>query len=78
MTHEEARAAVATALSDIAPEVDLKDIRGDRPLRDQAEIDSFDFINFLVRLHELTGIEIPESDYDRIRTLDQLLAYLSA
>jgi acyl carrier protein len=77
MNPQESREAVRTALGEIAPEVDFDALKADRPLREQAEIDSFDFINFLLRLQELTGVEIPEEDYDRIRTLDGLIAYLN-
>ena len=76
MTPAQARIAVTTALGDIAPEIEFKSIRSDAPLRDQAGIDSFDFLNFLLRLKETSGIEVPEGDYKRIETLDQLVDYL--
>ena len=37
-----------------------------------------DFMNFVVALHERTGIDIPEADYPRLRTLDGAAAYLSS
>jgi hypothetical protein len=36
-----------------------------------------DFLNFVVGLHEGTGIDVPESDYARLATLDGCVAYLA-
>ena len=33
-------------------------------------------MNFVVALHERTGIDIPEADYPQLRTLDGAVAYL--
>jgi acyl carrier protein len=77
MTHEQAAEAVRTALGDIAPEVDAAELNTDAPLREQAEIDSFDYLNFLLRIQELTGVEVPEKDYERVRTWNGLVGYLT-
>jgi hypothetical protein len=37
-----------------------------------------DFLNFIVGLHQGTGIDVPESDYARLSTLDACVAYLAA
>ena len=76
MSADELRAVVFAVLGEIAPEVDSSALRGDRPLRDQVDLDSMDFLNLLVGVHQQTGIEIPESDYAKLATLDQLVAYL--
>lgn len=78
MTPEQARAAVAAALADIAPDVETAALRGDAPLREQAEIDSFDFLNFLLKLKDTSGVEVPETDYRAIETLNGLVTYLCA
>ena len=49
MTRQDIRAAVIDALSAIAPEGDYAALRGGRPLRDQLDIDSFDFLNVVIR-----------------------------
>jgi acyl carrier protein len=72
------KAAVLAALHRVAPEVDPASIRGDRRLRDQVDIDSIDFLNLLLDLDRSLGIEIPESEYGRLETLDDMVAYLSA
>lgn len=47
-------------------------------LRDQVDLDSMDWLQFLIGLHAEFGIDIPESDYSKLRTLDDLLDYLGA
>lgn len=70
------REVIFKSLGTIAPEVDPAALAPDRPLRDQVDLDSMDWLNFLVGLHEALGVDIPERDYQRLHTLDQLTAYL--
>ena len=76
MTAEEIRQVVLAELKRIAPE--LEDVAPAKPLRDQVDLDSMDWLNFLVALNERLEIEIPEADYRKLGTLDQVVAYLSA
>jgi acyl carrier protein len=70
------RQAVFDTLRRIAPEVSPGEIEPAVPLRDQVDLDSMDWLNFLVGLHDRLGVDIPEADYRRLVTLDDLLAYL--
>ena len=76
-SHEEIRDVIFDALGAIAPEVDPAIIAPDRPLREQIDIDSFDFLNFIIRLHEALGIDIPEKDYAELLTLNSAVEYLA-
>jgi acyl carrier protein len=76
MTETEARTVIWDILSGIAPEADPSSVAGDEDLREALDLDSMDFMNFVVGLHERTGIDIPEADYPRLRTLDGAIAYL--
>lgn len=76
LTREQARAAIFDALCAIAPEVDPAGIAPDKPLREQVDLDSFDFLNVIIRLHERLGIDIPESDYAELATLASATEYL--
>jgi len=78
MTRDELREAVLGILGSIAPEVDLAAIRPDADLREELDIDSMDFLRFVVRVHERLGVSIPESEYPRVRTLDRCIDYLAA
>jgi acyl carrier protein len=72
-----ARAMIVDILGGIAPEGDFAVLSGAEDLREALDLDSMDFMNFIVALHERTGIDFPEADYPRLRTLDGAIAYLS-
>lgn len=76
LSRDEIRAVIFDLLGAIAPEVDSATIAPDQPLREQVDIDSFDFLNLIIRLHETLGIDIPEKDYAELRTLNSALDYL--
>lgn len=76
MNASEIRAVALATLLSIAPEVEADELRGDRPLRSQVDLDSMDWLNFLLGLHEKLQVEIPEADYARLVTLDDVVAYL--
>ena len=75
-SREEIRAIIFDVLGAIAPEADPATIVPDRPLREQIDIYSFDFLNVIIRLHEVLGIEIPEKDYAELLTLNSAVEYL--
>jgi acyl carrier protein len=77
VTREEIALAVAAVLGEIAPEVDLSQVRRDTDLRDELDIDSMDFLRFVVLVHERLGVDIPETDYPRVRSVDGCVAYLA-
>jgi len=77
MNQAEAKSLLLDVLSNIAPEADLATLRGKAPLRDELDLDSMDFLNFIAALHERTRIDIPEADYPKLATLDGAVAYLS-
>ncbi len=64
-------------LSTIAPEVDPSDVDPSANLQEELDIDSIDFLNFMMGLHEKTGVDIPEKDYAKVATLNDCISYLS-
>ena len=76
MKPEELKSQVLEVLTTIAPELEPGELRADKPLRNQVDLDSMDWLNFLVALHERFKVDIPEADYAKLVTLDDLLAYL--
>lgn len=78
MTEPEIKEAVFKVLKKIAPEADLGALGAEENLREALDIDSFDFLQFMIGLHENLKIEIPESDYPRLTTLAGILRYLSS
>ena len=71
------RDEVVAELLEIAPEVEEGDLSDSELLRDQVDLDSMDWLNVLVGLHERFGVDIPEADYARLTTLNAIVAYLS-
>lgn len=69
---------VLDALLDVAPDLDRADLGPEVDLRQDLDIDSMDYLNFIVRLHERLAVEIPESDYPRLRTPGGCVEYLQA
>ena len=78
MTESEIRETVLRAMGEIAPEADPAALKPDVSFRDQLDIDSMDFLNFAIALHEELGVEIPEADYPKLATLDGCVEYLAA
>ena len=78
MSEKDVRAAVIGVLKSIAPELEEAELRPDRLLRDQIDLDSMDWLNVIVALHERLGVDIPESDYAKLTTLDAVVAYIGA
>ncbi len=75
---EDLEAIIVEALGQIAPEADFDDLEPDEDLREALDIDSFDFLNFLIGLNETLGVEIPEADYGQVNTMQDLSRYLLA
>ena len=71
------REIVLAAITKVAPDVDPSTLPGDVDFREEADLDSMDFIGILAAVHEATGIEVPEIDYPLITTVDAFAAYLS-
>ncbi len=78
MSPDELRKTVLRALGSVAPEADLAALDPHRDLRDQLDIDSVDFLNFVVGLHNALGVEVPEADYPQLSSIDACVAYLAA
>jgi len=75
MTPEQVRSTILDVLASIAPELDPATLRPDEPLREQVDLDSFDFLNVLIALKERLGVEVPETDYAEVQTLNEMIHY---
>ena len=78
MTPEEIKTTILDTLTRIAPEIEAASIETNTSFRGQLDLDSMDFLNFVLALHDRLGIDIPEADYPRLSTLDGAIAYLAA
>ena len=74
---QQIRAEVLAIVKRLAPEIDPEKIIADKPLRTQIDLDSMDWLNVLAAIHDNLGIDIPETDYGKVQTLDSIVAYLA-
>ncbi|EID18015.1 hypothetical protein MXEN_00150 [Mycobacterium xenopi RIVM700367] len=65
-----------SVLTAIAPEVEPDEIQDDALLRDQVDLDSMDWLNFLLGIHKRLHVDIPETDYASLRTLNDVVRYV--
>jgi acyl carrier protein len=78
MSREEIADLVRGALTSVAPESENQPIEPEADFRDQMDLDSMDFLNFVIALHEATGVDIPEKDYPQLANLNGCIDYLAA
>jgi acyl carrier protein len=78
MTDQELTTLVTETLFSVAPDLEGETVEPDATFRAQFEIDSMDFLNFIIALSRKTGLEIPEADYPGLETLSGAVAYLKA
>ena len=76
MNDTDLKKIVMEAILEIAPEADFEALDPDDGLREQLDLDSMDFLNVVIGLHEALGIDIPEADYPRLFTLTSAIDYL--
>ena len=78
MTDTQIQDTIFSLLGQIAPEADFSDLSPDEDVREALDIDSFDFLNFLIGLNEALQVEIPEADYGKLVSLNDIIIYLAA
>lgn len=78
MSPTDIRSEVLAVLTSIAPEVEPTDIIDDVPLRNQVDLDSMDWLNFLVGLAKRLGVSVAEKDYATLVTLADVVRYIES
>ncbi|WDH19871.1 acyl carrier protein [Pseudomonas chlororaphis] len=76
MNRQMIRNEVLSALKSIAPELEAGRLLPDRPLREEVDLDSMDWLRFIEALNRSLGVAIAETDYQHVDTLDKLVDYL--
>lgn len=78
MSDSDIRTTILEELGNIAPEANLAAIDPAADLREALDIDSMDFLNFVIALHRRLAVDIPEIDYPKLVTIDGAMTYLRA
>jgi acyl carrier protein len=76
MNTKEVKDILAKIFHEVAPEIEFATIDTSRPLRDQVEIDSFDFYRIIVQIDKRLGVNIPDSKIAEFNSLDDLIQYV--
>lgn len=76
MTEAERKETIISLLKTVAPDTEPENLQQDDNIRTTLEIDSFDYLQFIVAIDEKFGIDTPEEDYGKIQTLKTLNEYL--
>lgn len=70
------RDGLLAELCRIAPDVDPATLDAHAPLREAVDLDSMDFLNLLGAIHSRFGVEIPDAEAGRLRTLQDIHDYV--
>ena len=76
MTKDEVVVAIKDIITIIAPDEDVTNLDSAERLRDQIDLDSMDFLDIVMELRKLYGVQVPEEDYKELATLDGCVNYL--
>jgi acyl carrier protein len=76
MNRDELKARLVELLTGVAPDVDPATLLPGVDFRDQFDFDSMDTLNFAIAIHESLGVNVPETDYAKLGSLDKCVAYL--
>jgi acyl carrier protein len=76
MTTTDIRDELIDILADIVPDEDVGHLDDEKPLREQIELDSMDFLDIVMELRKRYRIQIPEDDYIHLATLAGTVKYL--
>jgi acyl carrier protein len=78
LTAAQAHDVIGQTLLEIVPDADLAGLTDDVDYREQLELDSLDFVEFVERLSRRTGCRIDEDDYGELATMGAASAFLAA
>lgn len=76
MTDAEIRALILELICEIAPEADPTAVADQDDIRDVFDLDSMDFTNLIIAIHERVKVNIPEADYNKLFTIENAVTYL--
>jgi len=77
MDREQLAHRVLELLTAIAPDVEAESVIPGIAFRDQFDFDSMDTLNFAIALHREFGVDVPETDYANLASLDRCVTYLA-
>ena len=77
MNREQLAARVLELVTEIAPDVEPASVIPGIDFRDQFDFDSMDTLNFAIALNRELGVDVPETEYSQLASVDKCIAYLA-
>lgn len=78
MNEKQLISTILESLVEVAPEISPNEINPSINFRDQFEIDSIDYLNFILKLEKKLNIKIPDLDYPKLSSQAGCISYLSS
>ena len=76
MTRDEISDVILEIIKDIDEDADFDNLDADKPLRDQLDLDSMDFLDIVMELRKRYKLQIPEDEYPELASLSSCVNYL--
>lgn len=76
MTRDDIKDLILEIIADIDEDAEFDELESEKPLRDQLDLDSMDFLDIVMELRKRHQLQIPEADYPELATLDSCVNYL--
>lgn len=76
MTRDSIKDLVTEIIENIDDEADFENLDPDKPLRDQLDLDSMDFLDIVMELRKRHKLQIPEDDYPQLASMTSCINYL--
>ena len=76
MTRDAISNVIIEIIKDIDEEANTATLEADKPLRDQLDLDSMDFLDIVMELRKRYKLQIPEEDYPQLASLESCVNYL--
>jgi acyl carrier protein len=77
MDPNDIQARLLTLLTTVAPDIEPQSVDPAQALRDQFDFDSMDALHFATAVSEAFGIEIAETDYPELTSLERAGSFVA-
>ena len=77
MNIDKSLALVRDCVREVAPDTEPSSLDADADLRTCADLDSLDFQMLVELIASASGVEVPERDYPKVRSLRGMAEYVS-
>lgn len=78
MDRQQLKQLITSQLLEIAPELEGEVLDETEDMRDAFDLDSMDFLNLVAAVSKQTGLAVPEVDYPKVLTINDMLNYLAS